>query len=59
MRGHEGRDAALFTGGRFSVGIEHKGVRVLRDLTDKADPVDGRGLIGWRNVCTCGWRGQL
>ena len=33
-------------------GIEHKGVRVLRDLADKAHPVDGRGLIGWRSVCT-------
>lgn len=56
---HEGWDAAVFTGGRFSVGIEHEGVRVLRDFADEADLIDGRSVIGWRGVCMCGWRGPL
>jgi hypothetical protein len=56
---HEGWEAAVFSGGRFSVGAEHEGVRVTRAIGDEAELIDGRTAIGWRGVCTCGWRGPL
>lgn len=61
---HEGWEAAEFPDGRFSVGPGDGGVlvRFLRpDLETDAEPgvLDGRTAVGWRGVCTCGWRGQL
>lgn len=67
---HEGWDAAVFSGGRVSVGSEHEGVRVIQlDLAawregrysaaGEAELIDGRTAIGWRGVCTCGWLGPL
>ncbi len=61
---HEGWGAAEFPDGRFSVGSEGTGamVRLLGpDLDADAGRgiLDGRTAIGWRSVCTCGWRGPL
>ncbi len=61
---HEGWDAAEFPDGRFSVGSENGGtsVRFLGpdlDLDAGRGVLDGRTAIGWRGVCTCGWRGPL
>lgn len=61
---HEGSEAAEFPDGRFSVGPGSGGalVRFLRpELDTDAEPgvLDGRTAIGWRGVCTCGWRGPL
>jgi hypothetical protein len=60
---HEGRDAAVFPDGRFSVGSGSGGVlvRYLDRARDTGDPdlVDGTTVVGWRGVCECGWRGPL
>jgi hypothetical protein len=70
---HEGWDAAEFPGGRFSVGSSAAGVLVRYlgpdqlaawgagryDPDGEPEAVDGRTAIGWRGVCTCGWRGPL
>jgi hypothetical protein len=61
---HEGRDAAEFPDGRFSVGSESDGAAVQfigadLDIDAGRGVLDGRTSIGWRGVCTCGWRGPL
>ena len=60
---HEGWEAAEFPDGRFSVGPGDGGCRsgFSADLDTDAEPgvLDGRTAVGWRGVCTCGWRGQL
>jgi len=61
---HEGWDAAEFPDGRFSVGSMNAGARVRfldpeLDTDAEPDVLDGRTAIGWRGVCTCGWRGPL
>jgi hypothetical protein len=67
---HEGWDAAEFPDGRFSVGSQ-AGDAMVRFLGPDLDVRDvlandlgrgvlnGRTAIGWRGVCTCGWRGPL
>ncbi|WP_214417044.1 hypothetical protein [Sphaerisporangium fuscum] len=63
--GHEGWDAAVFSGGRVSVGSGGGGALVRRDGPDGLDDtgapevVSGHAAIGWRSMCECGWRGPL
>jgi len=61
---HEGWDAAEFPDGRFSVGSGSGGAMVqfigpALDVDDGRGVLDGRTAIGWRGLCTCGWRGPL
>jgi hypothetical protein len=61
---HEGWDAAEFPDGRFAVGSENGGAMVRSigpglDADAGRGVLDGRTAIGWRGLCTCGWRGHL
>jgi hypothetical protein len=64
---HEGWPAAEFPDGRFRVGSTAGAalVQVIEPGREASggeyppDEVDGRTAIGWRGICSCGWRGPL
>lgn len=64
---HEGWAAAEFPDGRVSTGASSAAGVLIRTPEDaismasiaSAETADGRTAIGWRGMCTCGWRGPL
>lgn len=63
---HEGWAAAEFPDGRVSTAQAADGliVQTPEDAVSAAslagaDVVNGRSAVGWRGLCSCGWRGPL
>lgn len=68
---HEGWEAGVYPGGRVSTGSGGDGAGGIGAMVRPVGPdgrvrydgdaafVDGRQVLGWRAICTCGWHGPL